>query len=395
MNRAFNPLFDGCAADEACNAAYPDLRTVFFDAVDRLDENPLDIEITDALTRERYDAILTGDDLLGFLFSFLYHTDIIPSLPQIIYDASEGNVDMIALIFGSLLAQQEAMSHGMQLSVQCHEEIAFSSMEELEKAIAEYPELTPIFEQSIVGGLSFEVCAFWDAGVADAVENAPVASDIPTLVMSGEYDPITPPAWARRAAETLENSFFFEYPGVGHGASVVEGCPIDMMISFLGDPTVAPDGACIAEMDLPQFVVPGESEAVEMEPFSNELFGISGVVPTGWTEAGPGVHSRGSSGLDVTVLVQQAAPLSAQDLLALLVQQLNLDEMPEGIGEREANDLTWTLYFLEMQGLHVDMALAESEGLALIVMMQSDPDEHDVLYETVFLPAVDALAPMQ
>jgi hypothetical protein len=214
--------------------------------------------------------------------------------------------------------------------------------------------------------------------------------------MAGEYDPITPPAWGRHVAETLENSYLFEYPGVGHGASTVVGCPRDMMIAFLNDPTTPPDSACIAEMDLPQFVVPTEvMEAVEFEPFTNEQMGISGIAPVGWTEAVLGVFARGNSALDVTSLIQQAAPVSAETLLDVLTRQLGLDEAPESVGERVAGSLTWALYATEVQGVSVDFALAESDDLALIVLLQSAADEHDTLYETVFLPVVDALVPTE
>jgi pimeloyl-ACP methyl ester carboxylesterase len=395
VERAFSTLFDGCAADAACSATFPDLRTVFFDTVDRLNDSPAAYEITNALTRERYDALLDGNGLVGILFQYLYLTEVLPSLPQIIYDANQGNFNMIALIQGSLMAQQEAMSFGMQLSVQCNEEFAFNSLEEYEAVLTEYPELVGFLEDSIIGKPGFQVCADWDSGQADPIENEPVLSDVPTLLMGGEFDPITPPAWGRHAAETLENGYFFEYPAVGHGASAVAGCPREMMIAFLNDPTRAPDDACIAEMRM-KFVVPTEEEhVVEFEPFTSENMGISGVAPVGWTEAGPGVFSRASSGLDVATLIQQAAPGNAEGLLALLTRQLGLEETPESVGEREANDLSWTLYTTTVQGLHIDVALAESEGLALIVLLQSTADEHDALYESVFLPVLDALIPAE
>lgn len=395
LDRAFTVFFEGCAQDEACNAAYPDLRAVFFDTVDRLNENPASIEVTNPFTRETYQAMLHGDDLLGLLFQLLYETEAIPSLPQLIDDASEGNYTMIGMILGSLLAQQEAMSIGMQFSVQCNEELGFGTLDEFRAAVAEYPDLAEIFGDSVVGALAFQVCAAWDSGQADALENQAVTSDVPTLVMAGEYDPITPPSWALRAAETLDNSYVFEYPGVGHGASIVEGCPIDMMVAFLDDPSSPPDDACIAEMDGPRFTVPGGSQAVEMEPFSSEIFGFQGMIPAGWEEVSPGAYARGDSALDVATILIQAAPMGADMLLGLLSSQLGLSAPPESIGEREANGLTWTLYAVEIQTIPVDLALAESEGVSFIVLLQSDPDEHDALYEAVFLPAIDALVPLE
>jgi pimeloyl-ACP methyl ester carboxylesterase len=106
-----------------------------------------------------------------------------------------------------------------------------------------------MYEDSVLGELAYRACQFWDAGQAEASANQPVISDLPTLVMSGEFDPVTPPAWGRQAAGTLENSFYFEYPGVGHGASVLEGCPQQMFTAFLQDPGSAPEDACIQEME--------------------------------------------------------------------------------------------------------------------------------------------------
>jgi pimeloyl-ACP methyl ester carboxylesterase len=392
--RAFDTLFESCAADAACNAAFPDLEAVFFDTVDRLNDVPATFEVTDALTRERYDTVLSGDDLVAVLFSFLYHTDIIPSLPQIIYDASEGDFDLVALIQGSLMAQQGAVSLGMQLSVQCSEGHAFDSLEEYEALLAEYPDLSGFLENALVGVPGFIVCEEWDSGQADPIEKEPVTSDVPTLLMAGEFDPITPPAWAWHAAETLPNSTVIEFPSVGHGASVVEGCPFDTMIAFLKDPVTPPDDACVAQMAV-AFVVPSEETAVvEMVPFSNEAMGITGLAPSGWTEAGPGVYIRATSALDVVTLIQQAAPATAEALLSGLMGQLGLGEAPSSMGEHEANGLTWTLYALQVQSVSVDIALAESDGLVLIVLLQSAQDERDALYEAVFLPAVDALVPI-
>ena len=395
LDRSLNLLFQACAADPTCNAAYPDLRQLFFDTVERLDADPVDIVITNPFTKESYPALLTGDGLFGLIFQLLYETVILPDLPQLIYEASQGDFDTINRIQGALIAQSSVSSRGMMFSVQCNEELAFSSLEEFEVVLADYPDLAGFFEDSIVGEITYSVCETWDSGQAAAIENEPVVSDVRTLVMAGEYDPITPPSWGERAAETLQNGHFFEYPAVGHGASVVEGCPREMLLAFIQDPATTPDDSCISEMVALSFAVPADSASIiELELFTDEGMNISGVAPVGWTEAAPGVYSRASSGLDAAALIEQAAPGSVQDLLARLTGQLGLDEMPPSVGEREANNLTWTLYAVTVQGVSVDIAVSQGEELALIVLLQGAPEERDILYEQLFLPAVDALAPI-
>jgi hypothetical protein len=68
-----------------------------------------------------------------------------------------------------------------------------------------------------------------------------------------EYDPVTPPDWGRLAAETLDNSFFYELPGIGHGAMCSNKCGLELSLQFLADPTAAPDASCVSDLPGPDF----------------------------------------------------------------------------------------------------------------------------------------------
>ncbi len=136
----------------------------------------------------------------------------------------------------------------MMFSVQCHDELAFSSRAAFEAELTRHPQIAGMYAHSLLGGLAYRVCEEWGAGQADPSANQPVYSDVPTLLMTGEFDPVTPPDWGRQAAATLTNAYFFEYPGLGHGASGAEGCPRQMFLAFLEAPSAEPDGACIAAM---------------------------------------------------------------------------------------------------------------------------------------------------
>ena len=83
--------------------------------------------------------------------------------------------------------------------------------------------------------------------------------------------------------------------------------------------------------------------------------------------------------------------ISVEEMLEAISEGYGLDGTPEISAERKANDLAWSLYTFEVQGVPRDLALAESEGLTLILIMRSAADEHDALHEAVFLPIVDAL----
>ena len=106
-----------------------------------------------------------------------------------------------------------------------------------------------------------------------------MTSDIPTLVISSEFDPITPPAYGKEAAKTLSKSFVFEVPRASHGSSVTEDCPRSMVLAFLDDPTQKPDAACFADMAQMKFAVPVKAADFKLMPFTEAQMSLSGVVP--------------------------------------------------------------------------------------------------------------------
>lgn len=396
-DRAFSVFFAGCAADAACAEAYPDLDQVFADLVDELNTNPLLVQVFNLADGQSYDALIDGDTMVSLLFQALYSVELTPIMPKLIFDVRDGRTTDVVTILSSLLAQQEFSSQGMQLSVQCNEEISFSTPGETEPA-TNYPYLNPIFEASAVTGqFGFAVCDLWQAGQANPIENEPVASDIPTLILAGEYDPITPPSWGERVGEQFSRSYYFEFPGIGHGASVSGDCPLAITMDFVADPTAEPDAACIADMGAPDFVTPGDALAVadvELVEYTSDLFGISGLRPADWEELSPGTFARGASALDQTVIIQQATPpgVGTETLLTLLAGQLGLEEVPTQTGEYEdANGRIWSLYQSAFQSFPIVMAFYEDDGGLFLVLLISEADQTEALYNAVFTPALDAI----
>lgn len=392
-DRAFAAFFAGCAADPACSAAYPDLETDFFDLVAQLNDAPITVPVTNFFTGSRYEALIAGDDLISVVFQSLYAAEIIPVLPKMINDVRNGRTQELGLLMSSFLLNLDFFSIGMQYSVQCHEENSFSEPGAGVAAAAGFPLIGDAFASG--AAVDDQICAFWGAGTAAPTENEAIRSDLPTLILAGEYDPITPPAWGLLVAETLPNHYFFTFPGLGHGVSVSDDCPRSITLAFLDDPTAAPDAACMATMGGPAFAIAGiGDQEISLIPFTADIgiATVAGVVPEGWTEAGPGVFARGQSALDQTVILQQAIPgFDANALITLLGGQLGLEGAPEPSGAYETETLTWTLYESELQGLPVDIGVAEDGAYAYVVLLISSSEEREFLYTAVFQPAMSAL----
>jgi pimeloyl-ACP methyl ester carboxylesterase len=248
FERALDRLFEACAANALCKSAHPDLRATFFDTVERLNTAPVLLETEDPFTNETRRTWLNGNSVLALTFQLLYDSRLRYLLPEQFEAAAQGDYRAFELAITALARMASISSRGMMLSVQCHEEIAFSSIEAFEAEAARHPDVAGMYANSLLGGMAYRACEAWDAGQAEAAANEAVAGDVPTLLMAGEFDPITPPAWARHAAETLTHAYVYEYPGIGHGASGLPGCPQQMFVAFLENPLTAPEATCLAGM---------------------------------------------------------------------------------------------------------------------------------------------------
>lgn len=396
VDRALDTLFAGCASDTGCNAAYPNLDQVFYDTLDTLQGEPITAPVTDVFTGTQYDAVFDGIGFGGVVFQSLYSAEVIPQLPKVIYEVANGETTLLSLLTTSFLANGEYVSFGMQLSVQCNEEVVFTNPDEVEAALAEYPDLAFLFEGSAnVGPAMFDVCDEWGAGEAAAIENEPVTSDIPTMIMAGEYDPVTPPAWGQQVADQLSTSTVFEYPAQGHGPSVSSECAQEMLRAFLNDPTAAPDDSCIAEMGPVDFVVPGDVDSsVELVPFTTSVVGggtISGVTPEGWEEVAPGVWARQQDALDQTLIVQQFAPgTTASQLLPILAAQFGFDAEELAPSSYSSPSGEWDIYESSVSGFPASIGLLELPEGTMLTMVLASPEEYDALVDSLFYPALDA-----
>jgi hypothetical protein len=142
-----------------------------------------------------------------------------------------------------------------------------------------------------------------------------------------------------------------------------------------------------------EFLVPYTGNP-PLEMDKTKTGGISVNAPVEWLNLGDGFFFRGSSSLDITQIGVFQARLTAEELKDWFSLGIygyrGLDSAPLKSIQREANGLTWILYTSTSNGRPVDIAMADYKGHSLVIMLFSHLDEHDALYQTVFLPMVDS-----
>jgi pimeloyl-ACP methyl ester carboxylesterase len=253
-DRVFRVLFDRCASDLLCNALYPNLRTAFLETYERLKREPAIITYTDPDTQKLVNFAVNGDMFAAGVFELLYDPIGLRLLPSLIYAVRDHDYDILKHAATARSGAVDSVSYGMFFSVQCSEEAAFSTAAEVRTAVEAYPEPLRL-KDSIFSARVHSFCAEWPIAPVDKLENAPVTGNTPVLILAGEHDPVTPPEWGRLSAQTLPNSFFYQFPGMGHAVLQTHACPRLIAVEFLDDPQHAPDSTCINDMASVAFVI--------------------------------------------------------------------------------------------------------------------------------------------
>lgn len=252
FDRALKRLFAACAADVGCDRLFPDLDQQFSDAFERFNEEPLEMEVVDPVTGEHLDLVVDGPTFAGIIYISVFIGLLLPFVPGMIDGAAHGEYEVLEIVAPFSVAYAAGISIGANFVYSCNDEYSFTDPEEVAELVAEadvMPELADGEFSGAIGG--FEICTLFDLEPAERLENRPARSPVPALIVAGEYDPITPPAYADEAARYLPNSYVVVLPGVGHDPVTTGGaCAMQIVQSFLDAPEVAPDTSCTEDMGL-------------------------------------------------------------------------------------------------------------------------------------------------
>ena len=241
LTRSLNLAFEQCAADTACRAAFPELRRDFFAVLDDFEANPMTLDMGDPDRFPDGKIVIDGNLLAWGIFQGFYDEGFVKVFPLAVRELRARNEEVLTALADGLV-QELGVSLGLQYSVECHDWMTRVSPELIMADESRHPELDVwqayADEQAI--------CKAWhDHRAVDSTLQA-VLSDVPVLIFAGEFDPITPPAFGRLAAETLSRSTVIEAPGTGHGVVPYSDCTMTIMEVFLDRPSEPLDTTCVA-----------------------------------------------------------------------------------------------------------------------------------------------------
>ncbi len=394
-------LFELCATDDACNAAFPDLRNVWLETLDEVDQNPVSIKGSYPLTGETFDFLVDDGMLATVLFFLSYGHSTLPAIPACIYGIREGDYSCIEQGLGRVTIRAFKATWPDWINVTCRQQIPISRAEDFEDALETYPEVKTFWEENlfIPKRTIFDesLCEAWGGGAVSESEHEPVISTIPTLLVLGDTDPASFIEESMDIAEGLENHDGpYHYPFLSHVVFGAHECPTSMVNAFINDPTAEPDASCIDEMAGADFAIPGEGGEITLEPFTSEEMGYSGVLPSGWNELDPGILARGNPALDPTILAQLSSPNeTAEELLSGILVNLGVAALPETpVRMMDSDALSWSLYLVSGDPTTA-VALAENDTTTHIIVLRAAGAEFDALADGLLVPAIMAYTPTE
>jgi len=245
--RSLDLLFDRCAADAACNEAFPNFRAEYEAVLARL-ETPQPITVADPLSNEPLDFELDRDFLSQLVFNSLYSAEFQGLLPLLVHHAHETGDYAPLIVQGLAISASTGLYPGLLYAVACSEDAP----------LIDAGEASGIQAETSFGDFSerfLSVCANWPRAEIAADFREPLTSDTPALLLSGAADPVTPPEYAEQVAAGLSNSRHIVIPGFGHGV-IGLGCMPKVVAEFIrtADPA-ALDTSCLDELRPPPFFV--------------------------------------------------------------------------------------------------------------------------------------------
>jgi pimeloyl-ACP methyl ester carboxylesterase len=216
--RALQGVLSECEADEACRKAFPEAKIDADRVLEALLQSPAqeEVQVPDTNTRA---TLRLNRNLAAEAIRYMLYSPVPASrIPLVLHLAAHGDYGpLIQAAFWFRKNLVATGSNGMYLSVTCAEDLPWVKPDEAKQ----------LAQNTFLGKYRFdqqsEACSLWPRGKVESSYAEPVRSDKPVLIVTGQWDPVTPPSQGDAVAKSLSNSLHLVVPHGGHGLGGLEG----------------------------------------------------------------------------------------------------------------------------------------------------------------------------
>ena len=252
--RAMGELDEACVADPACAAILAEapggegatVSGLLYVLIAEGNIEPFTVSLaaSDTSVGEAVDVWMDGDSVASLLFEILYVEDwigLVPSLVARLVGGDEAALQLLAVLGVELSVYSlGSNASGTYFAVTCADRLPFTSGPPA-------PNKGGPFAAAVIGEGVAAGCEQWPVAPSPPSVAEPVTSDLPVLLLSGRFDPITPPDFAKAAAERLAAATLVVRDGSSHGTWGFDGCINRIVDDFATDPSRPVDTSCAEE----------------------------------------------------------------------------------------------------------------------------------------------------
>ncbi|MEO0895216.1 MAG: alpha/beta fold hydrolase [Bacteroidota bacterium] len=229
-----------CERDSLCRTAYPKLRSRFLHFLKEKNRDPIQLTALHPQQKKEVEFYIKGSDI-ALLFGGLNTWDM-PKVPSMMANLLDGDYSALENWLENIEVGS-GVGVGMRLSVWCAEETPFLNLDSVQAESQRFEEVKGVYPAVYRP----EICNIWGVRPLDSKANQAIKSDIPTLIISGEYDSETPVGWGKIMHKNLSNSYHVIFQGLHHTPTTYWDQPCGMGITraFFNQPTQYPNEPCL------------------------------------------------------------------------------------------------------------------------------------------------------
>jgi pimeloyl-ACP methyl ester carboxylesterase len=225
---AWQSVVRRCRNDANCHRTFPTADADFRQLLDRLEKSAPVLTLPAATSRPAATIRVTRGLFAEAFRNVLYTPEGSAQAPQLVRQLLEGDERGLTetALAGRTILGGERLAAGFFLSVTCAEDVPFLSRGAEAMAAGTFGGDYRLQQQRAA-------CKEWVRGPVSSAHRQPTTSHIPTLLLSGELDPVTPPSGADEVVRHLSRGRHVVIRNNGHPIGNAERCIGEMVGQFL------------------------------------------------------------------------------------------------------------------------------------------------------------------
>jgi pimeloyl-ACP methyl ester carboxylesterase len=376
---SFTQIWDACAADEACDADYPDpegeLRTV----IDSLNATPVTLSVD--VDGTPTDVVVNGQTAMAALSDAMGQPDFNQKLPSAVYRMSAGDLQYVLAPLVASRLEPENSANIQHYAINCSDD----PMTQVDIAAA-VDGVDPLYAGLVADQATRDADACDALGLTQLPDSTdtPLASDLPTLLIQGGLDPNTPISGGDTVVDGLTKVTNVKIPGGRHVLVPTNACAVQILAAFADDPTSTLDTSCV-DPSTGMLVAPTPTVTSEDGKASMTV-----ALPVGVKEQAPGQFQGGPTLVLLQALAMQDPDTALADLTKILESFTPVGEIADGpqIAGQPSRHLTGTADGFA-PGAGIDAyAFSDKDGTYVVTGLYSDPGTLESVFRANDLPAM-------